>query len=263
MQRLFLAAVVVALGVSGCANKPSTPPTVIGAQLSRDSLAPGESFQIAFTLDTAEPERVERVFVRGLPDNTVAAGTDVDLPLPRSRSTAYDTQVGVLAPAADGTYNLELVVAMPDRNYVVPLGQMRISDLPSRFAYAQFTPGSHEAGDCQLNTRLIEIEYAIVDGNGATDFTAPIMVPLNPEARDLVFFPGFEAIAWAEGREAIVLNRPSDPNVVEQLVSTDIRIHCRLPAGSGYQFMLMGQNISRLNGRTTRVKSEKFRYFVE
>ncbi|MDX1710202.1 MAG: hypothetical protein R3316_03590 [Rhodovibrionaceae bacterium] len=249
--------------LSACASKPPTPPTVIDATLSRDVLAPGESFNVSFTLDTVAPEQVERVFVRGLPANTLAAGTQIDLARPQTRSTPYDTQIGVLAPAADGTYNLELVVATEDRNYVVPLGQMSISDLPSRFAYAQLTPGSHKAARCQLNTRLVKLEYAIIDGNGATDFTAPVMIPSSPEARDLIFFPRFEQIAWAEGEQGIVLQRPKNPNVIEELVTTDIRVNCRMRPGSSYEFMLMGQNISRLNGRTTRVKSDTFRYFVE
>jgi hypothetical protein len=254
---------MLVLALSSCANKPSTPPTVINAELSRDTLAPGESFNISFTLDLVAPQDVERVFVRGLPANTVAAGTQVDLALPQTGNTAYNTQIGVLAPAADGTYNLELVVSMPDRNYVVPLGLMSITDLPSRFAYAQFTPGSHEAEDCQLNTRLVELEYAVIDGNGATDFTAPVMTPKSPDAKELVFFPRFETIAWAEDQEGVVLNRPSDSNVIEELVSTDIRVNCRLSAGNSYEFQLMGQNISRINGSVTRIKSDTVRYFVE
>ena len=256
-------AAALVLGLAGCANQPITPPTVADAKLSANEVSPGESVGISFTLEVPEPAAVKRVYLRGLPKNTVLAGTRTELNLPTAPTTAYASDLRVERPASDGQYSLELVIETPEKTFVAPLGTLAIDDTPSRILHAQFVGGSHAAKYCLGQTKLLSLEYTVADDNGAADFVAPAVSALNQDAQDLVFFPRWEPAAWLDGAPAIGLNRPTRDTVETELVTSDIRINCRVPTDKLYEFVINGQNVSRASGESKIIGSEPVRYYVE
>lgn len=170
-------ALIVVLALSACASPPETRPIVSDRHISPQEISPGQRITVEFNLEMKEPDAVKRVFVRGLPMNTVLAGTQIDLPLPDRESTPYKAEIEVLAPATDGHYNLELVFETSGKTNFAPLGSLAIRDVPSRILYSQFVSGSHAAADCSVETKLLEFEYVVTDDNGASDFVAPDPVP--------------------------------------------------------------------------------------
>jgi len=264
MKQYFLPfALGIALVTAGCATQPDAPPTVGNASLSTQEVLPGESFEVAFDLDVADPAEVDRVYVRGLPKNSLIAGTDADLDKPHAQSTRYETPILLKKPAADGQYNLELVVEMSGRSYVAPLGSLAVLDTPSRIVHAQFAQGSHASGDCFADTRLLELEYMVTDDNGAADFIAPAIAPADDRAEKLVFFPHWEPVTWLNGDSGIRLNQPRKDTVERELVTSDIRIHCSVENDNLFEFTVVGQNVSKLTGRSMTIDSEPVRYYVE
>ncbi len=256
-------AAALVLGLAGCATQPITPPTVADAKLSANEIAPGDSVGISFTLEVAEPAAVKRVYLRGLPKNTVLAGTRTELNLPTAPTTAYASDLRVERPASDGQYSLELVIETPEKTFVAPLGTLAIDDTPSRILHAQFVGGSHAAKYCLGKTKLLSLEYTVADDNGASDFVAPAVSALNKDAQDLVFFPHWEPVAWLDGAPGIGLNRPTRDTVETELVTSDIRINCRVPTDHLYEFVINGQNVSRASGESKIIGSEPVRYYVE
>ena len=119
------------------------------------------------------------------------------------------------------------------------------------------------ADDCLAQTKLLELEYTVADDNGAADFVAPAVSALDQAAQDLVFFPHWEPVAWLDGTPGIGLNRPTRENAETELVSSDIRILCSVPADHLYEFVINGQNISRASGESKIIGSEPVRYYVE
>ena len=97
-------ALIVVLALSACASPPETRPIVSDRHISPQEISPGQRITVEFNLEMKEPDAVKRVFVRGLPMNTVLAGTQIDLPLPDRESTPYKAEIEVLAPATDGHY---------------------------------------------------------------------------------------------------------------------------------------------------------------
>jgi hypothetical protein len=258
-----IAAAALVLGLAGCATQPITPPTVADAKLSANEISPGESVGISFTLEVPEPAAVKRVYLRGLPKNTVLAGTRTELNLPTAPTTAYASDLRVERPASDGQYSLELVIETPEKTFVAPLGTLAIDDTPSRILHAQFVGGSHAAKYCLGKTKLLSLEYTVEDDNGAADFVAPAVSALNQEAQDLVFFPHWEPVAWLDGAPGIGLNRPTRDTVETELVTSDIRINCSVPGDHLYEFVINGQNVSRASGESKIIGSEPVRYYVE
>lgn len=254
-------AVLVALGA--CTSRPLPKPVVSDRQVTPREVSPGDSISVAFKLGIKDPSAVERVFVRGLPENTELAGTKVDLPLPDGQSTSYSAQIELTAPATDGQYNLELVLNTSDKTYFAPLGSLAIRDVPSRILYTQFLPGSHISSDCSLGTKLLEFQYAVADDNGAADFVGAALMARTIGSKDLVFFPHWEPVATLGGKPGIFLEPPSKDTVTEELVTSDIRIHCKLPEASLYEFEVQGQSVSRLTGKSTAIGSDPARYYVE
>jgi hypothetical protein len=55
--------------LTACVARPETPPTVVDAKLSTAQIDPGDSFNLSFTLNTDEYDKVERVYIRGLQRN--------------------------------------------------------------------------------------------------------------------------------------------------------------------------------------------------
>lgn len=256
-------AAALVLGLAGCANQPITPPTVADAKLSANEVSPGDSVGISFTLEVPEPATVKRVYLRGLPKNTVLAGTRTELNLPTAPTTAYASDLRVERPASDGQYSLELVIETAEKTFVAPLGTLAIDDTPSRILHAQFVGGSHAAKYCLGQTKLLSLEYTVADDNGAADFVAPAVSALNQDAQDLVFFPHWEPVAWLDGAPGIGLNRPTRDTVETELVTSDIRINCRVPTDHLYEFVINGQNVSRASGESKIIGSEPVRYYVE
>lgn len=256
-------AAALVLGLAGCANQPITPPTVADAKLSANEISPGDSVGISFTLEVPEPAAVKRVYLRGLPKNTVLAGTRTELNLPTAPTTAYASDLRVERPASDGQYSLELVIETAEKTFVAPLGTLAIDDTPSRILHAQFVGGSHAAKYCLGQTKLLALEYTVADDNGAADFVAPAVSALNQDAQDLVFFPHWEPVAWLDGAPGIGLNRPTRDTVETELVTSDIRINCRVPTDHLYEFVINGQNVSRASGESKIIGSEPVRYYVE
>jgi len=257
------ATAALVLALAGCANQPVAPPTVMDPQLSAQEVAPGDSLGVAFTLDVEAPDKVERLYLRGLPKNTLIAGTRTDLEPPSAASTAYASDILIERPASDGTYTLELVIETPEKIYTAPLGSLEIRDTPSRILHAQFVGGSHVAKDCLATTKLLELEYTVEDDNGASDFVAPAVSAINKEAEDLVFFPHWEPVTWLGGAPGIGLNRPTSDTVDTELVTSDIRINCSVPADQLYEFVINGQDISRASGQAKIIGSAPVRYYVE
>lgn len=251
------------LVVAACARQPETPPTVTDAQLLNREISPGESFELSFGLKVANPEAVERLHVRGLPKNTMLAGTQTELPRPLAPKTPYAARIAVRTPAADGAYPLEIVIETWERTFVAPLGLLTIHDTPSRILHAQFQGGSHAAAGCLGKTKLLELKYAVSDDNGAADFASPIIAAVNEEAKDLVFFPHWTPVAWLDDEPGILLNKPSRDWAKEEIVSSEIRIICGVPEKSLYEFVVKGRNVSKVTGRSTTIESDSVRYYVE
>lgn len=256
-------AAALVLGLAGCANQPIAPPTVMDPQLSSQEVAPGENLGVSFTLDVDAPDEVERIYLRGLPKNTLIAGTQTELELPSAPSTAYASEIRIERPASDGAYNLELVIETAEKTYAAPLGALAIRDTPSRILHAQFVRGSHVADDCLATTRLLELEYTVSDDNGAADFVAPAFSAVDQESRDLVFFPRWEPVTYLDGAPGIGLNRPTSETAETELVKSDIRINCSVQADQLYQFVISGQDISRASGQAKIIGSDPVRYYVE
>jgi hypothetical protein len=257
------AAAAVLLALAGCASQPITPPTVADAKLSSNEVSPGDSVGISFTLDLDNPEAVKRIHLRGLPKNTVLAGTQTELGLPTGPSTAYAPDIEIKRPASDGQYSLELVIETPDRTFTAPLGTLAIRDTPSRIVHAQFVGGSHAAKNCLAKTKLLSLEYTVADDNGASDFVAPAVSAVDPEAESLVFFPHWEPVAWLDNKPGIGLNSPTDDTVERELVTSDIRINCEVAADHLYSFVIKGQDVSRASGQSKTITSEQVTYYVE
>ncbi len=256
-------ALIVVLALSACASPPETRPVVSDRQISPQEISPDQRITVAFNLEIEEPDAVKRVFIRGLPKNTVLAGTQIDLPLPDRQSTAYEAEIDVLAPAADGQYNLELVFETSEKTYIAPLGSLAIRDIPSRIIYSQFVPGSHAAADCSFDTKLLKFEYTVVDDNGASDFFGPTLFPVDTGSKDLVFYPHWQPMTWSEGAQGIVLNRATTDSVKQELVSSDIRILCKVPTATLHEYVVKGQSGSLLTGKSTTIDSDPARYYVE
>jgi hypothetical protein len=262
-KRFSVLLICVAAGLSACAvSQPEVPPTVTDAELSAREISPGDNLGVSFDLEVAEPTSIERIYLRGLPKNSLFAGTQTDLHLPSEQRTSYDVQIVLEIPATSGQYNMELVVETTGKTYSAPLGALAVRDTPSRIVHAQFVPGSHAASDCYMNTKLLALEYTVVDDNGASDFVVPALVPASQDTEDLVFFPHWESIGWLGGKQGIMLNRPTSDMVKEQLVSSDIRINCEMSTAKLYETAVKGQDLSRLTGKPTVVGSEPVRYYI-
>ena len=256
-------ALIVVLALTACASPPEIRPVVSDRQISPQEISPGQRITVAFNLEVKEPDAVKRVFIRGLPKNTVLAGTQIDLPLPDRQSMPYEVEIEVLAPAADGQYNLELVFETSAKTNFAPLGPLAIRDIPSRIIYSQFVPGSHAAADCLFDTKLLKFEYTVVDDNGASDFVGPTLFPVDIGSKDLVFYPHWQPMTWSEGAQGIVLDHPTIDTVKQELVSSDIRIHCKVPKATLHEYVVKGQSGSRLTGKSTTIGSDPARYYVE
>ena len=256
-------ALIVVLALTACASPPEIRPVVSDRQISPQEISPGQRITVAFNLEVKEPDAVKRVFIRGLPKNTVLAGTQIDLPLPDRQSTPYEAEIEVLAPAADGQYSLELVFETSAKTNFAPLGSLAIRDIPSRILYSQFVPGSHAAADCWAGTKLLEFEYAVTDDNGASDFVAPTLFPVDAGSKALVFYPHWQPITWSEGRQGIVLDHPTTDSMKQELVKSDIRIRCKVPKATLHEYVVEGQSVSRLTGKSTKIGSDPARYYVE
>lgn len=255
----------VVLVLSACAQQPETRPVVGDLQISPREISPGESIEISFNLTVQDPGAVKRIHLRGLPENTLLAGTQVPFRLPNQQSTPYNSRIEVRVPAADGQYNLHLVIETDRKTYSAPLGSLAIRDTPSRILYTQFLPGSHTPGDCiqGAKTKLLRFEYTVADDNGASDFAVPTLFAKDAGSKSFIFFPHWEPVDWSGGKEGIVLDPPTMAAAKEQLVSSNIRIHCRMPEASLYEYVLTGQSISHLTGKPTFVDSDPARYYVE
>jgi len=253
----------VALLLAACASGPEVRPTVGDRDLLPREISPGDTVEVSFSLEVEDPAAVERIYLRGLPKNTLLAGTQTEMPLPERQETPYKQPVQVQIPAADGHYNLELVFETTGKTYVAQLGSLAIRDMPSRILHSQFLPGSHDVGDCQLGTKLLTLEYAVADDNGASDFVAPTLLPIDKGSNDFVFFPHWEPITWLGGKPGIVLAPPTDSAEPQELVTSDIRIHCEMPRATLYQYEIKGQSVSRLTGKSTNTGGDPARYYVK
>ncbi len=256
-------ALIIVLALSACESPPETRPIVNNRQFLPREISPGQRITVAFNLEMKEPEAVKRIFIRGLPENTVLVGTQIDLPLPERQSTPYEAEIEVLAPAADGQYNLELVFETSGKTYFAPLGSLAIRDTPSRILYSQFVPGTHAAADCSVDSKVLKFEYAVADDNGASDFVAPTLFPVDTGSNALVFYPHQQPITWSEGTQGIVLDNPTRDSVKQELVSSDIRILCKAPQATLHEYVVKGQSVSRLTGESTTIGSDPARYYVE
>jgi hypothetical protein len=264
-MRANFAPLVIALimALSACAKAPEIKPVVSDRQVTPREISPGESIMVSFRLGTEDPAVVERIYIRGLPENTLAAGTQTDLPLPNGPFIDYAYPVELRVPAMDGQYNLELVLETSGKTYFAPLGTLAIRDTPSRILYTQFLPGSHAADDCSLGTKLLEFQYAVADDNGAADFVGATLVAKDTESKNLVFFPHWEPVANLGGKPGIFLTPPAQNDVKQELVTSDIRIHCKVPEASLYEYVVHGQSVSRLTGQSTEIGGGPARYYVE
>ena len=49
----------------------------------------------------------------------------------------------------------------------------------------------------------------------------------------------------------------------QELVSSDIRIFCKMPEATLHEYVVKGQSVSRLTGKSTMIDSDPARYYVE
>jgi hypothetical protein len=261
MKRFLVMGAIMLL--AACVARPETPPTVVEAKLSTAQLDPGGNFNLSFTLKTEEYDKVKRVYIRGLPKNSVLAGTTTELAVPGNSVTAYDETITLQRPAADGLYEVAVVVDYGSVSFSAPAGVLEVNDIPSQITYSQFVPGSHIAANCSTPTRLLKLQYTVVDDNGAADMVSPVMTAAEAAHGDLVFFPHWEAVSWQDETKGIVLKRPSDENSQEELVVDNVRINCEMPSKSLYDFKIKGQNVASPKGSSVVVESASFNYYVE
>lgn len=254
---------LAALAVSACASAPEVRPNVSDRELNPRQISPGDKVDVAFGLYVKDPSRVERVYLRGLPENTLTAGTKTDLPVPDKQDTRYRSSFEVKVPAADGHYDLELVIETSGTTYVAQFGVLAIRDTPSKLLHSQFLPGSHASADCALGTKLLTFQYAVSDDNGAADFVGPILMPVDSRSNDFVFYPHWEPIVWMGNKPGLALEKPTDVAATEELVTSEIRINCRMPKSSLFQYDVQGQSVDRLTGKSTNTNGVRARYFVE
>lgn len=254
---------VAALALSACASAPEARPNVSDRSLTPREISPGDAVEVAFGLFVKDPTRVERVYLRGLPENTLLAGTQTDLPMPSGQETNYRSKFEVKTPAADGHYDLELVIETTGTTYIAQFGVLAIRDAPSKILHSQFLPGSHAAADCSLGTKLLTFEYAVSDDNGAADFVGPTLLPVDGGSNKFVFYPHWEPTVWLGNKPGIALEKPTDVTSTDELVTSDIRINCKMPKASLYQYDVQGQSIDRLTGSSTNTNGVRARYFVE
>ncbi len=70
-------ALTIVLALSACASPPETRPIVSDRELSPREISPGQRIAVAFNLEMKEPDAVKRVFIRGLPKNTMLAAARI------------------------------------------------------------------------------------------------------------------------------------------------------------------------------------------
>ena len=73
----------------------------------------------------------------------------------------------------------------------------------------------------------------------------------------------WQPITWSEGSQGIVLGHPTADSVKQELVTSDIRIHCEVPKATLHEYVVKGQSVSRLTGISTTIGSDPVRYYVD
>ena len=86
MKANFAPAVIALIvALSACAKAPEIKPVVSDRQVTPREISPGESIMVSFRLGTEDPAVVERIYIRGLPQNTLAASCS---PSPHAAQTS-------------------------------------------------------------------------------------------------------------------------------------------------------------------------------
>jgi hypothetical protein len=207
---------------------------------------------------------VTNVTLVGLPQNTLAAGTNTTLTLPGRDGQVMHQALIVTPPAAAGVYPLQLRIGFSDGTTTnAPLGTLTIADVPGTIEAAAIEPGGHAIAACPGATTTANLRYVVSDPNGAGDVTAPTLsVPslpavtyyqtpsVPPVAAVTTVMPSGQVItqpvvpaAQAIGQAVPVAVPPTQPvtvqlappnaaNATRQSVVTAITIACRMPPGS-------------------------------
>ena len=75
--------------------------------------------------------------------------------------------------------------------------------------------------------------------------------------------PHWKPVTWLDNADGIALKLPDSENEKKQLVTSDIRINCKMPPSTLYEYVIKGQSVSRLTGESKTSRSVPARYFVE
>ncbi|MFQ5972063.1 MAG: hypothetical protein ACE5Q3_06985, partial [Alphaproteobacteria bacterium] len=223
MRRRLLAALAI-LVLAACARDAGpfpTGPSLYNVSIKPANVDPGHSFEVSFRIDYDGPwDDISNVTLVGLPDNTVAAGTITHLNLPAARGEPSKTVVFLNKPAADGIYPLELHVNVENGANLVfrGLGPLVVNDVPARLAFAGFDPSTHSVRECSDGYRTVVLNYVAADDNGASDVSDPRIAAISPVG--LLSVDGVP----------LALNTPRRNDVVEDLVTSEVKVNCRVKA---------------------------------
>lgn len=251
------------LVLAGCAST-SHVPSVRVAAVSPQAIFPGDQVDISYTLQyNGAWSDIERIELKGLPDNTQAAGTQAGIPIPAANTRAATAPILVQAPAADGLYSLSVTVTYNGGQQVtLPVGQLRINDAPSKIEFAQFEPGSHRVSACN-NLLNGQFKYAVFDRNGANDFENPrlYMLSSEPPTQIALLFEQ-DNLTTVRGQPALKLNEPTKSDSTRELVTTQMSINCDGPAPVKWTWQVEGISQFGTAGPPARVGSEPIQYFA-
>lgn len=265
MRTVYVAAALAAVGVAGCTpySEYAPAPSVTG-QITPAAIPPGATVNVSYAVRSAPA--VSSVTLVGLPQNTLAAGTNPTLTLPLHDGQPMDQAFIVNAPAAAGVYPLQLRVGFADGTTTnAPLGTLTIADVPGTIESASIEPGGHALAACATPTTTANLRYVVSDPNGAGDVTSPVLnvpsfpavtyyqstVPAMPSvAAVTTVMPSGQVItqpvvpaAPVIGQAVPVAVPPTQPvtvllappnaaNATRQSVVTAISIACHLPPGT-------------------------------
>lgn len=251
------------LAVAGC-QSTSHVPSLRAAAVSPQAIFPGGQVDISYGLQYEGAwSDIESIELKGLPDNTLAAGTQTDMPKPSSDKRATTAPLLVQEPAADGLYNLSISVTYNGgREVTLPVGQLRINDAPSEIEFAQFEPGSHRVSECN-NVIKGQFKYAVSDANGANDFKNPrlFLLSAEPQTQVALLFAQ-DNFTSVRGQPALALNEPTKSDATKELVSTQMSINCDGPAPVKWTWQVEGISQFGNAGTPVRIGSEPVQYFA-
>lgn len=231
MRPRTLAATAVVLLTAACTTNPFGNPQITELIVSPKVVNPGEAVTFRFKIDYDGPwTDITSIELTGLPANTMAANTVTTINVPSALGESAETVVRINKPAKDGIYPLKFKVSVRGGAgvNVGGVGPVIIKDVPAAFLFASFEPSSHSVALCTGRRKFVILKYLASDENGATDIAAPQIVGVQP------------AGLFASD---VALRAPTNPNVIEEIVTTPVAVNCNARAPQVWQWTLAATNV--------------------